>query len=354
MIRTSSWVSASKISDAEEGALLPGPNTVPCSSTRVMTFWDGGSGAVWCFPRSPAEGFVHRRGDLYKCPYCGPRGTGDVPVPEKELDLEGGPTFRVGVSDEIQDTLQEAALGRRTSWMPLAGTCSCDSCWGSGSYNPGVPDARKLLSFWRMSAIQMVAPKNEAYIDQLPADVQSRTFREGGAPRLYEYPAPLASTREVNDARLKRLQHLEAKRARVTTMLALLDKGRNKKLAQPEWKSLQKQVQALGGELEAVRAATLFMAEGTSYELDSDAEGHMLALAMPDDLDSAVDKVRVSGRRWWRRAAQNLGKRQIEKAQGGGGASLGRRARQQGTVDALATETEDMLQDEWGAWIKIA
>ena len=176
---------------------------------------------------------------------------------------------------------------------------------------------------------------------------------DGGAPRLYEYPAPLASTREVNDARLKRLQHLEAKRARVTTMLALLDKGRNKKLAQPEWKNLQKQVQALGGELEAVRAATLFMAESTSYELDSDAEGHMLALAMPDDLDSAVDKVRVSGRRWWRRAAQNLGKRQIEKAQRGGGSSLGRRAREQGTADALATETEGMLQDEWGAWIKI-
>jgi hypothetical protein len=136
-------------------------------------------------------------------------------------------------------------------------------------------------------------------------------------------------------------------------MLALLDKGRNKKLAQPEWKNLQKQVQALGGELEAVRAATLFMAESTSYELDSDAEGHMLALAMPDDLDSAVDKVRVSGRRWWRRAAQNLGKRQIEKAQRGGGSSLGRRAREQGTADALATETEGMLQDEWGAWIKI-
>ena len=236
---------------------------------------------------------------------------------------------------------------------PLAGTSSCDCCWGSGGYNPGVPDARKLLSFWRLSPIQLAAPKHEAYIDQLPEEVQSRTFREGGAPRLYEYPAPIASAREVNDARLKRLQHLEAKRARVTAMLALLDKGKDKRLKEPEWKNLQKQVQALGGELEAVRAATLFMSEGTIYELDSDAEGHMLALAMPDDLDAAIDQVRVSGRRWWRRAAQNLGRRQVKRAQGGGDASMGRRAREQKTLDALAAETDDMVRDEWGAWIKI-
>jgi len=42
----------------------------------------------------PLRAFETRRADLYKCAYCGPRGTGDVPVKEAELDSEEGPIFR--------------------------------------------------------------------------------------------------------------------------------------------------------------------------------------------------------------------------------------------------------------------
>ena len=236
-------------------------------------------------------------------------------------------------------------MGRQPRWPALAGTTSCDACFGTGTCNPGIPRLRSLFAFWRQSPTLEARAPSARYLDQLPTAAQLRPFREGGAPRLFEYGAPIANTREVYAARTKRLQHLEAKRVK---LLATLVMGADEAgLAQEDWLALRRMVAALEMELAAVRGATeVFEDPNTSWALDSDGEGHVVAQSL-GNIRVPYSKKRFSlGPPAVEQSALYVGMKELL----GRGAPGQKRRSLAAALDAEAKRYA-YLDEEWGSWV---
>ncbi len=131
-------------------------------------------------------------GDVYKCPYSGPRGTFDIPPTADQL--EDASSYRVHLAEELEDLLKKAAMDRVPArpFKPLAGTVRCPECDGNVRVKGLVNIANVFGGLKRQWGTK---PRWAGFLrsDQLPVQIQAKPAPRGGAPRIAEYPAGAAA-----------------------------------------------------------------------------------------------------------------------------------------------------------------